>query len=156
MDQIDINILKLLQEDSHISNQELADQVALSPSPCSRRVKQLEDQGYIDKYVALLNPAKLKLDLIILVLVGLSSHSAKQMENFEKTITSLPEVIQCYLIAGQAADYMLKVIVPSLTEYQAFLLEKLTKIDGVTNVHSSFVLRNIVDKTALPLDHLKT
>jgi Lrp/AsnC family leucine-responsive transcriptional regulator len=115
----------------------------------------LRIEGYISKYVALLNPEKLGLQLTILVLVGLSSHDSKKMDGFEKVIKSLPEVIQCYLIAGQAADYMLKVVVSSLNEYQSFLLDKLTRIDGVSTVHSSFVLRSIVEKTALPINHLK-
>jgi len=154
MDRIDKKILKLLQSNSKINNQELADEVALSPSPCLRRVKQLEEAGYIHKYVALLNPEKLGLQLTILVSVGLTSHDPKLMANFESKIKALSEVVQCHLIAGQEKDYMLKVIVPGLSEYQTFLLKKLTQIDGVKNVHSSFVLRSIVDTSALPLGHL--
>lgn len=155
MDQIDKKILELLQLNSQISNQELADKIALSPSPCSRRVQQLEKEGYINKYVALLNPEKLGLQLTIIVLVGLDSHDSKKMSGFEKNILSFPEVIQCYLIAGQEADYMLRVVVPNLKEYQSFLLDKLTRINGVSTVHSSFVLRSIIDKTELPLDYLE-
>lgn len=155
MDRINKKILELLQSNSQISNQELAEKVALSPPPCSRRVKQLEDEGYIKKYVALLDPKKLGLELTIIILVGLDNHEPKKMSTFEKAILSLPEVIQCYLIAGQEADYMLKIIVPNLDEYQSFLLNKLTRINGVSKVHSSFILRNIVDKTELPLNHLK-
>ena len=121
MDRIDKKILDILQSDGQISNQDLAEKVALSPSPCSRRVKQLETEGYIDKYVALLNPKKLDLTLTIIVLVGLDSHEPKKMSKFEDTIASFPEVSQCYLIAGQAADYMLKVIVRDLKHYQEFL-----------------------------------
>ncbi len=155
MDRIDRNILEILQSNSHISNQELAEKVSLSPSPCLRRVNQLEESGYIRQYVALLNPEKIDLTLTIIILVGLSSHNPKIMSHFEKTMESLPEVMQCYLIAGQSADYMLRIVVPSLNEYQTFLLNKLTQIEGVNNVHSSFVVRNIVEKTALPLDFLK-
>ncbi len=154
MDRIDKKILELLQSDSRISNQELADQVNLSPSPCSRRVKQLEEEGYIDKQVALLNQEALGLQLTILVLVGLASHAPSILDQFEKTIRSVSEVVQCYMITGQSADYFLKVVVPDMNYYQKFLLEKLTRIDGVTSVHSSFVLRSIVEETALPLDHL--
>ncbi len=154
MDRLDKKILELLQADSKISNQELAEKVALSPSPCLRRVKQLEDEGYIRKYVALLNPEKLGLSLAILVSVGLSSHDPKKMARFEEIMQALPEVVQCFLIAGQAQDYLLKVVVANLNEYQTFLLKKLTQIDGVKNVHSSFVLRSIVDKTELPLNAL--
>ena len=154
MDNIDKEILNELQADSQISNQELADRVALSPSPCSRRVKQLEDAGYIEKYVAILNPKKVGLPLSIIVLVGLDSHEAKTMSNFEKCVEALPEVVQCYLIAGQQADYMLKVVVPDLDSSQRFLLKKLTTIKGASNIRSSFVLRNVIEKTTLPLDHL--
>ncbi|OGT31209.1 MAG: AsnC family transcriptional regulator [Gammaproteobacteria bacterium RIFCSPHIGHO2_12_FULL_35_23] len=155
MDRIDKRLLELLQTDSKINNQELAEKVALSPSPCLRRVKQLEDEGYINKYVALLNPEKLGLQLTIFVSVGLSTHDPKKMSSFEEIIKSFPEIIQCHLIAGQAQDYILKVVVPSLNEYHSFLLNKLTQIDGVRNVHSSFVLRSIVDKSSLPLNHIK-
>jgi len=155
MDRIDKNILESLQQNSKISNQELADKVSLSPSPCLRRVKQLEEDGYIDKYVALLNPKKLGLELTILVSVGLSSHDHKIMTNFENIIKTLPEVVQCHLIAGQAQDYMLRVLVSSLNEYQTFLLNKLTQIEGVRNIHSSFVLQSIVDQTSLPLSQVK-
>ena len=115
MDRIDKKILKLLQSNSKINNQELADEVALSPSPCLRLVKQLEEAGYIHKYVALLNPEKLGLQLTILVSVGLTSHDPKLMANFESKIKALSEVVQCHLIAGQEKDYMLKVIVPGLS-----------------------------------------
>jgi Lrp/AsnC family leucine-responsive transcriptional regulator len=151
MDRLDKKILEILQTNSQINNQDLAEQVALSPSSCLRRVKQLEEAGYIKKYVALLNPKKLGLDLTIMVSVGLNSHDAKKMQSFEKSIASFPEVIQCYLIAGQAADYLLKVTVSNLDEYQVFLLNKLTRIDGVSTVQSSFVLNSIIEKTALPI-----
>ncbi len=154
MDQIDKQILALLQTDAQISNQVLADKVALSPSPCLRRVKHLEDTGIIHKQVALLSAEKLGLQLTILVSVGIADHAAKRMAAFKRAIKAFPEVTQCYLITGQSADYLLKVIVPDLTTFQHFLLEKLTRIDGVTSVQSSFVLEQIVDKTALPLDHL--
>ena len=155
MDRTDKKILELLQLDSKINNQELAEKVSLSPSPCLRRVKQLEEDGTISKYVALLNPEKIGLQLTILISVGLSTHDPKKMAGFEAIVKSLPEVVQCHLVAGEAQDYVLKVIVPSLSEYQSFLLDKLTQIDGVRNVHSSFVLRSIVDKSSLPLGHLK-
>lgn len=154
MDHIDKKILDILQIDGRISNQELADHVALSPSPCLRRVKQLEEDGCIRQYVALLDPKKIGLQLTIMVSVALNSHDAKKMKNFEKTVASIPEVIQCYLMAGQSADYLLKVVVSNLDEYQSFLLKKLTLIDGVNQVQSSFVLQRIVDKTSLPLSHL--
>jgi Lrp/AsnC family transcriptional regulator, leucine-responsive regulatory protein len=152
MDKIDTQILKLLQQNGNISNQDLADKVALSPSPCSRRVKQLEDEGYIRGYVALLDPKKLGLHLTVIVSVGLNSHDAKKMKEFEKNIEAISEVLECHLIAGQSADYLLKVTVSSMDNYRDFLLNKLTVIDGVDRVHSSFVLQSIINKNALPLD----
>ena len=154
MDRTDKKILELLQTDSQISNQELADLVALSPSSCLRRVKLLEAHGYIKKQVALLEPTQLGLHLTVIVLVGLNSHQPVIMNAFEETVRFLPEVIQCYLITGQSADYLLKIIVPDLQAYQSFLLGKLSAINGVDTVHSSFILRTINDTTALPLDYL--
>ena len=154
MDRTDKKILEILQTNCQISNQDLADQVALSPSPCLRRVKLLEENGTICKQVALLNPEKIGLELTVVVLVGLNSHQPVIMSEFEATMRMLPEVIQCYLITGQSADYLLKIIVPDLQAYQSFLLGKLTGINGVSSVHSSFILRTICDTTALPLDHL--
>ncbi len=154
MDRIDKKILALLQSNSRLSNQELANQVALSPSPCLRRVKLLEEQGYIKKQVAILDPKPLGLNLTIMVLVGLDNHAAQTMAHFEKTIKQYPEVIQCYLITGQSADYVIKAIVPDMDHYQTFLLRKLTAIDGVDSIQSSFVLQQVVDKTELPLDHI--
>ncbi|MFA6304081.1 MAG: Lrp/AsnC family transcriptional regulator [Legionella sp.] len=154
MDRIDKKILEVLQENSQISNQELAELVSLSPSPCLRRVNQLQESGYITNQVALLNPKKLGLNLTVIVLVGLNSHKPEIMSEFEETMRHLPEVIQCYLITGQSADYLIKIIAPDLEAYQSFLLGKLTGINGVSSVHSSFILRNVCDTTALPLDHL--
>lgn len=154
IDRIDKKILEILQSNCEINNQELADLVALSPSSCLRRVKLLIDYGYIKKQVALLEPEKVGLKLTVIVLVGLNSHQPEIMNQFEKTIQLIPEVVQCYLITGQSADYLLKVIVPDLNAYQSFLLNKLTRINGIGSVHSSFILRNICDTTALPLDHI--
>ncbi|WP_058519225.1 Lrp/AsnC family transcriptional regulator [Legionella parisiensis] len=154
MDRTDKKILDILQSNCQINNQELADMVALSPSPCLRRVKLLEDNGYIKRMVALLEPEKIGLKLSVIVLVGLNSHQPAVMNQFEEAVRFLPEVIQCYLITGQSADYVLKVIVPDLNAYQSFLLDKLTRINGVTSVQSSFILRTICETTSLPLDHL--
>ena len=154
MDRIDKKILEFLQDNCRITNQELADLVALSPSSCLRRVKLLEEQGYIRKQVALLAPEKIGLNLTVIISVGLNNHHPNVMKGFEESIRHLPQVVQCYLVTGQSADYLLKVIVPDLNAFQAFLLEKLTRINGVDTVHSSFILRNIADTTALPLDYL--
>ncbi|MFJ1267597.1 Lrp/AsnC family transcriptional regulator [Legionella lytica] len=154
LDRTDKKILEILQTDCQMSNQDLAERVSLSPSSCLRRVNLLMDHGYIKKQVALLEPEKLELNLTVIILVGLNSHQPAVMAQFEEHIRFIPEVIQCYLITGQSADYLLKVIVPDLNAYQAFLLEQLTRINCVSSVHSSFILRTICETTALPLEHL--
>jgi Lrp/AsnC family leucine-responsive transcriptional regulator len=154
LDRTDKRILEAMQHNARISNLELADKIGLSPSPCSRRVKQLEDEGFIHRHVTLLNQHKLQLKLIAMVQVSMDRHTPDRFENFESKVISWQEVLECYLITGQTADYLLKVIVPDMDAYQEFLLGKLTRIDGVSGVQSSFVLRKAVDKTDLPLTHL--
>lgn len=143
-----------MQRNARISNLELADKIGLSPSPCSRRVKQLEDSGFIDRHVTLLNQDKLQLKLTAIVQVSMDRHTPDRFENFEAQVSTWPEVLECYLITGQTADYLLKVIVPDMDHYQDFLLGKLTRIDGVSGVQSSFVLRKAIDTSVLPLNHL--
>ena len=118
MDRIDRRILEILQENSAISNQELADMISLSPSPCLRRVKQLEKEGYIKKYAAILNPKKLGLNMKVFVMVTLDGHSEAKMEQFEKMVLGYPEIIQCHLLTGQSAQYMLEIVVRDLDHYQ--------------------------------------
>lgn len=154
LDRIDRRILDELQNNARISNLELADKVGLSPTPCSRRVKQLEESGLIDRYVTLLSADALNLKLTAFIQISMDRHTPDRFEQFEAQVTQFPEVIECSLITGQAADYLLKVIVPGMDDYQAFLLGKLTKISGVTGVHSSFIMRKVVNKTQLPLTHL--
>jgi Lrp/AsnC family leucine-responsive transcriptional regulator len=154
IDRTDRRILDEIQKNARISNLELADKIGLSPSPCSRRVKQLEDGGFIDRHVTLLNQAKLQLKLTAVVQVSMDQHTPERFENFEAHVSAWPEVLECYLITGQTADYLLKVIVPDMDHYQEFLLGKLTRIDGVSGVQSSFVLRKAIDTTVLPLHHL--
>lgn len=155
MDRIDRRILEAVQRNGRITNLELADKIGLSPSPCARRVKQLEDDGIIDHSVTLLDPAKLGLKLTAFVQISMDKHTPDRFENFEAHVREYPEVIECYLITGHAADYQLKVMVPDMDYYQEFLLGKLTRIEGVTGVHSSFVMKKAVDRTALPLEHLR-
>ncbi len=151
LDRTDRKILALLQQDGSLSNLELAEQVGLSPSPCSRRVKALEDSGLIQGYRALLDARKLGLDLLALVNISMDRHTPERFDNFEARVSACPEVLECYLITGQSADYVLKVIVRDMQHYQEFLLGTLTRIDGVSGVHSSFVMRKVLDRTALPL-----
>ena len=155
LDRVDRSILRILQQEGRISNLDLAEKTALSPSPCSRRVKRLEDEGLVSSYVARLNPDELGLKLMALIQISLDLHTPERFENFEGIVDTFEEVMECYLITGQQADYLLKVIVPDMDYYQEFLLGKLTRIDGVTGVHSSFVMRKVVDSTALPMQHLE-
>ena len=154
LDRYDLRILAELQHDARISNQELAERIGLSPSPCSRRVKQLEDDGYIVRQVALLDRKKLGLSLTAFVLIGMDRHTPERFEHFQEVIRQCPEVLECSLVTGMDADYQLKVVVRDMEHYQHFLLDKLTHISGVTGVRSSFVLRRIKHQTALPLNHL--
>lgn len=154
IDRIDRRILDLLQKNGGLTNQELAEQVGLSPSPCSRRVRALEEAGVILRRVTLLERKKLGLSLTVVIQIGMDRHTPERFVEFETRIASFPEVQECYLVTGQEADYMLKVVVPDMDAYQHFLLDKVTRIAGVSGVHSSFVLRRVVDNTELPLGYL--
>ena len=155
LDRYDLNILAELQRNAALSNQELAERIGLSPSPCSRRVKQLEDDGYITGQVALLDRKKLGLSLTAYVLIGMDRHTPERFEHFQEQIRKFPEVLECCLVTGMDADYQLKVVVPDMDHYQKLLLGTLTRIDGVSSVRSSFVLQQILSSTQLPLQHLR-
>ena len=151
LDRYDRLILELLQKNGRISNQELADAINLSPSPCLRRVRRLEEAGLVAGYAALLKARALGLTLMAFIQISMDKHTPDRFETFDETIASYPEVLESHLITGQAADYLLKVIVKDMDSYQQFLLQKLTRIEGVTGVHSSFVLKSPKNSTALPL-----
>lgn len=154
LDRLDRRILEVLQEDASLSNQELAERVGLSPSPCLRRVKALEEAGIIQRRVTILDRKKLGLSLTVIILIGMDRHTPERFEQFEAQVAALDEVQECYLITGQEADYMLKVVIPDMDHYHDFLLNKITRIPGVSGVHSSFVLRRVVDRTRIPLTYL--
>jgi Lrp/AsnC family leucine-responsive transcriptional regulator len=151
LDRYDRQILAVLQEDGRISNQDLADRIGLSPSPCLRRVRALEESGLVVGYRALLDARKLGLSLMALIHISMDRHTPDRFENFEAEVRAIPEVVECLLITGQDADYQLKTVVRDMDAYQELLLNRITRIPGVTGVHSSFVLRRVVDKTALPV-----
>lgn len=151
LDRYDQQILEILQTDGRINNQDLADRIGLSPSPCLRRVRALEESGLIVGYRALLDAKRLGLSLMALIHISMDLHTPERFANFEASVSVLPEVLECLLITGQDADYQLKVAVRDMDHYQALLLDKVTRITGVTGVHSSFVLRQVVSKTALPV-----
>lgn len=151
LDRYDRSLLEVLQQEGRISNQDLAERIGLSASPCLRRVRTLEESGLITGYHALLDAKKLGLSLLALIHISMDRHTPERFANFEARVSALPEVLECLLITGQDADYQLKVVVRDMDAYQAFLLEQITRIDGVSGVHSSFVLRRVVDKSALPI-----
>jgi len=154
LDRQDKRILATLQQDGSVTNLELAEKIGLSPSPCARRVKQLEEAGFICRKVTLLNANKLNLKLTALIQISMDKHTPDRFELFEKEVSQYPEVMECLLITGQSADYQLKVVVADMETYQEFLLNKITRIQGVSDVHSSFILREVINSTELPLEHL--
>jgi len=150
-DEIDHKILRVLQEDGRISNQDLADQVGLSPSPCLRRVKALEESGVIQKYVALVDPAAVRQTLQAIVEVRLNQQTVASVAQFEKQILKYPQVLECYLMAGDW-DYMLRVVAHDLDDFRTFCVDSLAKIPGVANVKSSICMKQVKYSTALPVD----
>lgn len=151
IDSYDRAILRRLQRDGRISNQDLAEAVSLSASPCLRRVRRLEENGVIESYAARLNARKLGLKQMALLHISMDRHTPERFERFEAAVAELPEVLECHLITGQQADYLLKVVVEDMDAYQLFLLNKITRIEGVAGVHSSFVLKSPVNSMALPV-----
>jgi Lrp/AsnC family leucine-responsive transcriptional regulator len=151
LDRYDRQILEVLQLDGRISNQDLADRISLSPSSCLRRLRALEESGLILGYRALLDARRLGLSLMALIHISMDRHTPERFAHFENVVSEIPEVLECLLITGQDADYQLKVVVADMDGYQELLLQRITRIPGVTGVHSSFVLRRVIDKTALPI-----
>lgn len=156
LDRLDRHILELLQRDAGMSNLEIAERIGLSPTPCSRRIKQLENAGIIQRKVTLLDQSRLGLNLVVYIQISMGRHTPDVIKNFEALIGECPEVLECNVVAGNSADYLLKVVVPDMESYQQFLFGKITHIEGVTGVQSSFVMNKVVDKTELPLDHIHT
>ena len=154
IDSFDIKILRELQKNGALTNQDLADRVGLTAAPCSRRVKQLEESGVIADRVVRIDERKINLNMIVLLYISMDKHIPERFEAFEEMVKNIPEVMECYMITGNSADYQLKVAVPDLENYYEILLGKITRIEGVTGVHSSFILRKVIDSTALPLGYI--
>jgi Lrp/AsnC family transcriptional regulator, leucine-responsive regulatory protein len=150
LDSIDYKILSELQREGSLSNVELARRVHLSPSPCLARVKALEAAGVIDRYVALANPLKLGLGLSVFINISLKEQSKAALADFEQRIAEHEEVMECYLMTGDS-DYLIRVAVPDLPALEKFILEQLTPIPGIEKIRSSFALKQVRYKTALPL-----
>lgn len=150
LDAIDRSILKQLQSDGRMTNHDLADRVGLSDSPCLRRVRQLERDGIIQQYVALVDPDAVGLAVNAFVRVRLERQDDQHLIAFEKEVLNHPEVMECYLMTGEC-DYQLRILVASLAEFEDFLRDRLTRIAGVAQVTTSFALRPVVYRTALPV-----
>lgn len=150
IDTIDRRLLGILQKRGRISNADLADEAGLSPSACHRRVARLEQEGIVDKYVALLDPRTLGLPATIFVEITLSQQSDDILDSFETAVRRIPNVLECHLMAG-TADYLLKVVAEDTEDFARIHRRYLTRLPGVAQMHSSFSLRTISQTTAMPL-----
>ncbi|MBL8271367.1 Lrp/AsnC family transcriptional regulator [Steroidobacter sp.] len=151
LDRTDIKILNELQKDARLTNVELAQRVNLSPSPCLTRVRALERAGIINRYVALVNPSAVGLGLNVFINITLERQVEKSLQQFQNTIQRFPEIVECYLMTGDA-DYLLRVVVPDVPALEEFILNGLTRIPGVASIRSSFALKQVKYDTALPLE----
>ena len=150
IDGTDRRILARLQEDARISIVDLAEAVSLSPSPCLSRVRALEQRGLISRYVALLDPLKLGLTVSVFIQVSLEKQMRNALDSFESAVLARDEVMECYLMTGES-DYLLRVVVPDVQSLERFIVDYLAKIPGVASIKSSFALKQVKYKTALPL-----
>ena len=150
LDAIDVKILRHLQADGRMSLADLAQKVGLSPSPCLRRVRLLEKAGVIARYVAVLDQRAVGLPVSVFISVKLEKQSEEQLEGFAKTIARWPEVLECYLMTGPR-DYWLRVVVPDLAAYERFLKSKLTRLEGIASIESSFALEQVKYTNVLPV-----
>ncbi|HZT48122.1 MAG TPA: Lrp/AsnC family transcriptional regulator [Hyphomicrobiaceae bacterium] len=153
LDAIDCRIIAALQADGRLSNVDLADQVGLSPSPCLRRVKRLERDGYIEAYRAALQRTRVGLGLTVFVGVKIESHANDRAVAFEECVLGMPEIVACHMVSGEA-DYLLEVVVPDLERYQQFLVARLLSLPIVKEVRSNIAIRTLKAGAPLPLDHL--
>ena len=149
LDRVDYEILHHLQNDARITNAELADRVCLSPSPCLRRVKNLEEANIIQRYTAIVDPKAVGLPISVVVNVSMSNQERSHLNFFEQRLAECEEVMEAYLMTGNT-DYMLRIVVPDLEAYERFLFDKLTPIPGVTDIKSSFALKQLFGRTELP------
>lgn len=151
LDSIDRRIVSALQSEGRLSNVDLAERVGLTPAPCLRRVRALEEAGVIRQYAALVDPHALGLGVTVFAQVTLDRQVKSRLEVFERAIRDRPEVMDCYLMTGDA-DYLLRVVLPDVEAYERFLNEALTRVPGVASIKSSFALRQVKYSTALPID----
>ena len=149
LDKIDRQILALLRENARMSNLELAETVNLSPTPCARRVKQLEDAGVITGYSVTTDPRKLGYQLSVYIAISMDKHTAERFSNFEKKLREFPEVVSCSIVTGRSEDYLIKALVKDMAHYEEFLLHRLNRIEGIAQVHTSFELRQVFEKSII-------
>ena len=149
LDKIDRQILALLRENARMSNLELAESVNLSPTPCARRVKQLEDAGVITGYSVTTDPRKLGYQLSVYIAISMDKHTAERFSNFEKKLQEFPEVVSCSIVTGRSEDYLIKALVKDMAHYEEFLLHRLNRIEGIAQVHTSFELRQVFEKSII-------
>ncbi|MBT5072844.1 MAG: Lrp/AsnC family transcriptional regulator [Kordiimonadaceae bacterium] len=149
MDAIDRNIIKVLQQDGRLSNQELSDKVGLSPSPCLRRVRKLEQDGVITGYAAIVDQDNYGLPLSVFINIRLERHSDECIKSFEKGIGQIDEIMECYLMTGKS-DYLLHVVSKDLKSYEIFVREKISTIPGIASIDSSFVFGQVKRNSAFP------
>jgi Lrp/AsnC family transcriptional regulator, leucine-responsive regulatory protein len=150
LDEVDWRLLRHVQEDARMSNVDLAERVGLSASPCLRRMRQLEESGIIKGHMTLLDQNAVGLPVSVFISVTLKEQSERALDEFESRIRALPEVMECYLMTG-TADYLLRVVMADLAAYERFLKEHLTRIPAIASIQSSFALKQVSFRTALPL-----
>lgn len=150
IDSIDLRILRELQQSGKLSNVDLAGRVGLSPSPCLSRVRSLEQRGIIDRYVALVRPSSVGLLINVFIQITLERQVERALESFEAQMQRYPEVMECYLMTGNS-DYLIRLLVRDIATLEAFIVQKLSTIEGVSNIQSSFALKQVKYKTELPI-----
>jgi Lrp/AsnC family leucine-responsive transcriptional regulator len=150
LDAIDVKIVSLLQKDGKMTSQELEEQVGLSASPCARRVRNLEQSGVIKGYAALVDETEIGLSVSAFASVKLTRQHEDDLDRFAKAVSRWPEVVDCYLMTGQR-DYLMRVLVRDLAEYETFLKQKLTRLDGISSIETSFALTQVKRSTYLPI-----
>jgi Lrp/AsnC family leucine-responsive transcriptional regulator len=150
LDQIDLKILRMLQEDASLTNKQIAARLELTVTPVFERIKSLHKEGYIRKYAALLDRKRSGFELLVFCEVSIKEHNKQYLKKFEKEVKDLPEVMECHHVTG-AFDYLLKIVVSSMDKYQHFIKEKLAGIDHIGRVESHFVMSEIKNSTAFPV-----
>ena len=151
IDDIDRKILAILQSNAHATSEQLSEEVGLSPSPCARRVRNLEATGVIRSYVAVVDQVKVGLPISVFASIKLERQREEELDRFAKAVQRWPEIVECYLMTGQR-DYLLRIVVKDLEAYEAFLKRTLTRLEGVASIESSFALGQVKHAQPLPIE----